>query len=203
MVHKEYIKNYFEEVKNICDNLDINEINKAIEILFEAWKNDNHVYLMGCGGSASTASHFAGDLSKTTIVKGKKRFRAISLVDNVPCVSAWTNDEGWGSVFKGQIENFIKPGDVAVALSVHGGKGKGNAGEWSQNLTAALQYVKDNNGKCIGLAGFDGGAFKEICDACIIVPKESTPLVEGFHCDIQHLIIFRLKELIANYEEQK
>jgi D-sedoheptulose 7-phosphate isomerase len=197
--HEEYIENYLSHVVDIANTIDVSEISKAIDILFEAWKNENHVYLMGCGGSASTASHFAGDLSKTTKVDGKKRFKAISLVDNTPVVSAWTNDEGWESVFKGQIENFMKPGDVVIGLSVHGGKGMGNSGTWSQNMTIAMQYVKDHGGKAIGIAGFDGGAFKDICDACIIVPKNSTPLVEGFHSDIQHMIIFRLKELITNY----
>ena len=201
MSHEDYISSYLDEVKDICGKLDYNEIDRAINILFEAWKSGNHVYLMGCGGSASTASHFAGDLSKTTISKGKKRFKALSLVDNTPCISAWTNDEGWHSVFKGQIENFMKPGDVAIGISVHGGAGKCNADEWSQNITNAMQFVKSNGGKCIGLAGFDGGAFRELCDACIVVPKESTPLVEGFHGDIQHMIIFRLKELIEKHEE--
>lgn len=196
-----YIEDYFEGIKEIAGNIDNMEISKAIDILLEAWKNGNNVYFIGCGGSAGTASHFAADLSKTTIVPGKKRFKAYSLVDNTSLVTAWANDEGWGSVFKGQIENFMKPGDVVVGLSVHGGEGSGNAGRWSQNLTLCMQYAKDNGGKCIGLAGFDGGAFKELCDACIIVPKESTPLVEGFHCDIQHLIIFRLKELIEGYED--
>lgn len=198
-----YIDDYLAHVVDITAKIDKKEIDKAIDILFEAWKNDNHVFLMGCGGSASTASHFAGDLSKTTIVPGKKRFKALSLVDNAPAVSAWTNDEGWHSVFKGQIENFMKPGDVVIGLSVHGGAGKGNAGAWSQNLTSAMQYVKDNKGKCIGISGFDGGAFNELCDASIVVPKNSTPLVEGFHGDIQHLIIFRLKELIANHDSKK
>jgi len=197
-----FIREYLKDVKGICDSLDVESVDRAIAILFEAWKNGNHVFLMGCGGSASTASHFTADLLKTTIVPGKKRFKAISLVDVTPCVSAWTNDEGWESVFRGQIENFMKPGDVVIGISVHGGKGKGNAGAWSQNLTSAMQYVKDAGGRCIGLAGFDGGAFKDICDACIIVPKNSTPLVEGFHCDIQHMIITRLRELIMGHGEQ-
>lgn len=202
MSNEGYIRDYLSDVKDVCDKVDIKEIEKAIDILFEAWKKGNHVFVMGCGGSAATASHFAGDLSKTTIVEGRKRFKAISLVDNTPSISAWINDEGWESVFMGQIENFMKPGDVVIGISVHGGSGKGNAGAWSQNLTKAMQYVKDSGGKCIGLAGFDGGAFKELCDSCIIVPKNSTPLVEGFHCDIQHIIIFRLKELIRLYEEK-
>jgi D-sedoheptulose 7-phosphate isomerase len=198
--HTEYINQYLADVEDIIKKIDKKEINKAINILFDAWKNDKHVYFMGCGGSAGTASHFAADLSKTTMCKGKKRFKSISLVDNPSLTTAWINDEGWENVFKGQIENFMQPGDVVVGLSVHGGSGKGNALAWSQNLTKAMQYVKDNGGKAIGIAGFDGGAFKEITDACIIVPKDSTPLVEGFHGDLQHLIIFKLKEMIAEYK---
>ncbi len=195
-MNKEFIQTYLEDVKDIASQIDREEINKAIKILFDAWKTDNHVYFIGCGGSAGTASHFAADLSKTTMCKGKKRFKALSLVENPSLTTAWINDEGWENVFVGQIENFMKPGDVVVALSVHGGSGKGNALAWSQNLTKAMAYVKDHGGKAIGLAGFDGGAFKELADACVIVPKNSTPLVEGFHSDIQHMIIFRLKELI-------
>ena len=200
-MHMEYIENYLKEVKGIADKIDRKQLNSAIEILFDAWKNNKNVYFIGCGGSAGTASHFAADLSKTTMAKGKKRFKSISLVDNPSLTTAWINDEGWENVFVGQIENFMQQGDIVVALSVHGGKGKGNAGAWSQNLTKAMQYVKDNGGKAIGIAGFDGGAFRELADACIIVPKNSTPLVEGFHGEIQHMIIFRLKELIAEYKE--
>ncbi len=199
-MNAKYIQNYLDEVKDIANKIDQNEISKAIDILFEAWKNNKNVYFMGCGGSAGTASHFAADLSKTTMCDGKKRFKSISLVDNPSLVSAWTNDKGWENVFVGQIENFMQPGDVVVALSVHGGKGRDSALAWSQNLTKAMSYVKEHGGKTIGLAGFDGGSFTELGDACIIVPKDSTPLVEGFHGDIQHLIIFRLKQLIEEYK---
>ena len=194
---EEYVDAYLEDVADIAGRIDRGEIKKAIEILYEAWRRGSHVYFMGCGGSAATASHFAADLSKTAIVPGKRRFKALSLVDNAACITAWTNDEGWDSVFQGQIENFMQPGDVAVGISVHGGKGKASAGAWSRNITKAMQYAKDNGGRCIGIAGFDGGAFKELCDACIVVPKESTALVVGFHGDIQHMIVFRLREMIA------
>ncbi len=199
MSHKDFIDGYMKDVSDIIATIDRDQIEKAISILFEAWKKGNNVYVMGCGGSSSTASHFSADLSKTTLSPGKKRFKAHSLVDVTPLVSAYTNDEGWESVFVGQIENFIQEGDVVVGFSVHGGKGKGNAGAWSQNMTKAIQYVKDHGGKAIGFAGFDGGAFKELCDATIIVPKNSTPLVEGFHGDVSHLVIFRLKELIEKH----
>lgn len=199
--NSDYIDHYFDQVIDITKKIDRPEIDRAISILFDAWKSDSQIFVFGNGGSASTATHFAADLSKTTIIKGKKRFRGISLFDNVPLVSAWINDEGWQNVYTGQLKNLYQKGDVAIAISVHGGAGKGNAGEWSQNLTRGLQYVKDNGGKTIGISGFDGGSFNELCDASIVVPKDSTPLVEGFHCDIQHLIIFRLKQMIKDYKE--
>jgi len=84
-----------------------------------------------------------------------------------------------------------------VVISVHGGSGADKAGIWSQNLLKAAKFVKDNGGKVIGLAGFDGGVLKQIADACIVVPINSTPQVEGFHVVLTHLICARLRELIA------
>lgn len=193
-MNKEYIDSYFQDAKRIIDEIDREEIDKAIEIFFQAWKDGKQVFFMGNGGSASNATHFTADLAKTTMVKGKKRFRAIGLTDCIPLVSAWTNDEGWGSVYRGQLENLMNAGDVVVGLSVHGGSGSGNAGQWSQNLMQAVQFAKDNGAKTIGFSGFDGGAMKRECDACVVVPAESTPQVEAFHSVLQHLIIFRLKE---------
>lgn len=199
----DYIDNYLKEIKEIIEKIDRLQIERAIDILFDAWKKDKNVFFIGNGGSASTATHFAADLSKTTIVPGKKRFKGLSLCDNVPLTSAWINDEGWENVYVGQLENLSQPGDVVVAISVHGGSGKGSAGKWSQNLTKAMQHIKDKKGKVIGMAGFNGGAFKDIADACIIVPKDSTPLVEGFHADIQHLIISRLRERMQGAREDE
>jgi D-sedoheptulose 7-phosphate isomerase len=203
MNNLKYISDYLNEIKDIIEKIDRRQIDRAIDILFDAWKTDKHVFFFGNGGSASTATHFAADLSKTTIIPGKKRFKGISLCDNVPLTSAWINDEGWENVYVGQLENLCQSGDVAVAISVHGGSGRGSAGQWSQNLTKAMQFVKDIGGKVIGMAGFDGGAFKDLADVCIIIPKDSTPLVEGFHADIQHLIIFRLREKIQGAQDDE
>lgn len=79
---------------------------------------------MGCGGSASTATHFAADLAKTTMVDDNPGFKAISLVDNIPLVSAWVNDKGWGSIFAGQLGPWLTRNDVVVGFSVHGGTNK-------------------------------------------------------------------------------
>ena len=179
---------YLEEVLEISRKLDRNSIDRAIAILHDAWKSDNQVFVFGNGGSASTATHFACDLNKWVSDKAERKFRAFALVDNIPLVSALTNDNGWGDVYYEQLRNFFRKGDVVVAISVHGGSGSDKAGPWSQNLLKAVKYAMDNGGKVVGLSGFDGGVLKQVSDACVVVPADSTPHVEGMHLVLTHLM---------------
>jgi D-sedoheptulose 7-phosphate isomerase len=197
MKHEDFVNRYFQEFDSITRQISRNDINIAIEILYEAWKEGKQVFLAGNGGSASTAAHFASDLAKFTAVSGKKRFRSVSLNDNIPLVSALTNDLGWENVYVEQLMNLMQRGDVFVPISVHGGSGADSAGLWSQNLLKAAKFVQENGGKVVGLTGFDGGAIKQMADACIVVPINSTPHVEGFHAVLTHLICARLRELIG------
>jgi D-sedoheptulose 7-phosphate isomerase len=201
MENEKQIEQYFNEIKDICDNISREDIDNTIELLFDAWKNGNNVFFCGNGGSAGTANHFMCDLFKVTIVGDKKRFKAHCLNDNVPLMTALINDEGWENLYIEQLKNLFKKGDVLVCLSVHGGSGKDKAGAWSQNLLKAMDYVKKNGGKTICFSGFDGGAMKNIADVCIVVPFEATPHVEAFHVVLQHLIAFRLKEKIMEYND--
>jgi D-sedoheptulose 7-phosphate isomerase len=189
---------YLEEVSKIAAKLDRGSIDDAIGILYEAWKNDNQVFTVGNGGSASTATHLACDLNKWVSDEAVRKFRAFSLVDNIPLVSALTNDNGWGDVYYEQLRNFFRRGDVLVAISVHGGSGSDKAGPWSQNLLKAVKYAKDNGGKVVGMSGFDGGVLKTASDACIIVPANSTPHIEGMHLVLTHLMCEQLKGLISS-----
>ena len=188
---------YLTESQDILRKLDRGAIDRAINILFEAWKNDNQVFVAGNGGSASTSTHFACDLNKWVSDEAERRFRAFALVDNIPFVSALTNDNGWGEVYVEQLRNFFRKGDVLVAISVHGGSGSDKAGPWSQNLMRAVKYAKENGGKVVGLSGFDGGALRTVADACIVVPAESTPHVEGMHLVLTHLMSEQLRTLIS------
>ena len=172
---------------------------KVVETLLDCYKRGGTVFTMGCGGSASTATHFAADLAKTTMIDNKLGFRSMALVDNVPLVSAWTNDKGWGTVFEGQLRAWLTKNDVLVGFSVHGGNQRGDeAGPWSQNLVAAMKLAKERGAKIIGFSGFDGGAMKEMSDVCFVIPTQSdvngTPLVEAMHVVLHHSIIFDLKE---------
>ncbi|MFC1914664.1 SIS domain-containing protein [Chloroflexota bacterium] len=196
MENREFIEKYLQEVKEIADAIPVVNIDKAIELLFLAWQNGNQVFICGNGGSASTATHFACDLAKTTAIPDKKRFRTECLNDNIPLMLAIINDDGFNNLFYEQLRNKFQKGDILICISVHGGSGKDKAGLWSQNLLKAMNYVKENGGKNIGLSGFDGGAMKEIADTCIVVPMNSTPHVESFHLVLEHIICSRLRQRI-------
>jgi D-sedoheptulose 7-phosphate isomerase len=201
MENEKEIETFLSEIKDICDNISREDIDKVIEMLFSAWQNGNKVFFCGNGGSAGTANHFMCDLFKVTIVEGKKRFKALCLNDNVPLMTALINDDGWDNLYIEQLKNLFEKGDILICLSVHGGSGKDKAGAWSQNLLKAMDYVNKNGGKTIGFAGFDGGAMKELADVCIVVAFEATPHVEAFHVVLQHLIAFRLKEKIKSFND--
>lgn len=199
MTYQKQIKGYLEDLKKITDSISVDDIDKAISILNEARQRGNKIFLIGNGGSASTATHFACDLNKYTSVEGDRRFKAISLEDNTPLLTALINDEGWENVYSYQLENLMDDGDCLVAISVHGGTGKDKAAAWSQNLLKAVKIIQARGGKAIGIVGFDGGVLREVCDASIVVPIESTPQVEGFHLVLTHLIC----DILRNAFEKK
>jgi D-sedoheptulose 7-phosphate isomerase len=192
-----FVKEYLLELESVAKRVSQADINAAMKLLLDAWKEGRQVFVAGNGGSASTATHFTCDLAKFTAVEGKMRFRVVCLNDNIPLVSALTNDLGWDNVYLEQLKNLMNKGDVLVVISVHGGSGADKAGIWSQNLLKAAKYVQDNGGKVLGLAGFDGGALKIAADACIVAPVNSTPQVEGFHAVLTHLLCAGLRECIA------
>lgn len=197
MDNRTYIRNYLADIRNICDRVSVEEIDKAVELLFDAWKNGKHVFVCGNGGSASTATHFACDLAKSVAPEGKLGLNADCLNDNIPLMLAIINDIGFDNLFYDQLKTKFGNGDVLVCISVHGGAGKDKASLWSQNLLKAMRYAKDMGGKTLGLSGFDGGPMKDAADVCVVVPANSTPLVESFHVVLQHLIVFRLKEKLG------
>ena len=115
------------------------------------------------------------------------------------CISALTNDEGFAHIFSEQLRSLMRPRDVLIGISVHGGSGADKAGAWSQNLLRAMQVAKEEfQATVVGFSGFDGGAFRHVADVCLTVPFPSTPQVESFHLALEHLITFCLKEKIAN-----
>mgnify|MGYP006089379029 FL=1 len=156
------------------------EIKKIIDVLINARDKGNSIYVMGNGGSGSTASHFVSDLLKTAILKNKNRFNAISLVDNIPVILAWSNDVSFDDIFEQQLVNYLHDGDVVIVFS-----GSGN----SQNILKALKYCSKLNITSIGFSGSTGGKMKKLCTMCLTVPSTDMLLIESSHVVICHCII--------------
>lgn len=175
--------------QNVCINniiSDINTIEKIVDTLIDARDKGSKIFTMGNGGSGSTASHFVSDLLKTAITKGDRRFSAISLVDNVPVILAWSNDVSYEDVFVEQLKNFLTKGDVVIGFS---GSGK------SKNVVNALKYGKKNGAFCIGITGMSGGELPKICNVCFVVPSDNMLTIESMHLLVCHCIIETIRSL--------
>ena len=183
-------------VKTTCDSISRNAIESAVDLLYDAWKNEKRVFVIGNGGSASTATHLACDLAKNVSIHGKRGLKAMALNDNVPLVSALTNDAGFDNIFTEQLQNWLEKGDLVVALSVHGGVGRDRADPWSQNIMKALEFAQSHGAKTLAITGFDGGAMKNMVDVWINTPAMETFQVEALHVVVHHLLCECLKSRI-------
>jgi D-sedoheptulose 7-phosphate isomerase len=186
---KQFTDGYFLELKQTIDEISMDKVECIVRMIQEAYRNNKYVFIMGNGGSASTASHFACDLGKGTICEGKPRFRVMSLNDNMPLITALSNDFGYERVFIEQLMNLVNPGDLVISIT-----GSGN----SPNILKAVEYAKKQGAKTIGLIGFGGGELKEMVDEHITVSNINYGQVEDIHLILCHAISQYFKELIEN-----
>jgi D-sedoheptulose 7-phosphate isomerase len=159
------------------------------EKLYRANRNDKQVFTLGNGGSASTASHMAADLAKNTIGTNMRRFRVMSLNDNAAILTSLANDLGYENVFREQLENLVRPGDLLIALSASGR---------SPNVLKALRYAQAQCAQTACLLGFEGGDAASLCDVAIIVPTEHYGVVEDVHLIINHILVDYFKAKLAD-----
>lgn len=187
---EKYIENFLEDVSKQLKEIHWEEVALAIKLLQSAYDYDGRIYVLGNGGSAAIASHFANDLNKTVFgYKGEKkmkRFQAVCLADSVPSLTAWANDVDFESVFSEQLKNFAQEKDVLLAISSSGN---------SPNIVKALETAKNLHLSIIGFSGFDGGKLMGSSDAKIHINSSRYEIVESCHQTICHLIINYFSEL--------
>lgn len=179
---------YFNEVGRVTADLPFPAIDQIVRTLIEAYESSRRIYLFGNGGSAALASHFACDLGKGAANGSGKRFQALALTDNIPLMTAWANDAKYEDIFAEQLVNFVRPGDIAFAIS-----GSGN----SPNVLKALRVAREFEALTIGLTGFRGGQMKDLCDVCLIVPSDNMQIIEDLHLSITHAVFTALRATIC------
>lgn len=181
------VESYIATLQATLSRLPWDDIRAVIVVLHQARLEGRQVFVMGNGGSAATASHFACDLGKGAALPGYPLFRVIALTDNMPVFSAYANDCGYEHVFARQLENLLQPGDLVIGIS-----GSGN----SPNVLNAVDLARQRGAKTIGLVGFDGGRLKEMVDLCIHVGNGCMEQVEDIHVILAHLMSTVLRQLL-------
>jgi len=181
----EQIQNYISTLQQTMSQLPQPLISEVINVLQHARMQGNQVFIMGNGGSASTASHFVCDLAKNTRNDGLPHLRAIGLAGNMEIFSAYGNDEGYESVFSQQLINLINPGDVVIAISASGN---------SMNVVNAVEEAQKHSATTIGFTGFDGGRVGKLVDIHIHVDSKIIEHVEDIHLMLEHMIVRTIKD---------
>ena len=171
------LREYLDGDGDALKNLDAAPVAKASAAIAEAYKRDSAVFIMGNGGSGSTASHAAYDFNISVSGQLKKRFRFISLCDNITTLLALSNDYGYENVFYMQIKDVLKEGDIVICIS-----GSGN----SENVVKVAEYARSVGCKVISFTGFDGGRLIELADYPVHVAMNDMKKAEDCHVVLLH-----------------
>jgi D-sedoheptulose 7-phosphate isomerase len=190
----ETVINYFAELEQMMREISLPHLQRVLQLLERAYHDGHRIFIMGNGGSAATASHFALDLAKNTIIPGMPRLKAISLTDHVPLITAWSNDTAYEHIFAEQLANLIEPGDVAVGISSSGN---------SLNVINALLLARRSRAYTIGLLGAQGGRIKELVDAYVLAPGKNIEEEEDAHMILSHIITRHMREIVRSYAERQ
>ena len=181
----EYAKRYFEEVQTIAKSIELDTIEKMVQIIEGVKKKQGRLFFIGVGGSAANCSHAVNDFRKIGGIE------CYTPNDNVAELTARTNDEGWDTEYGPWLEcSHISDKDAVFVLSVGGGSKENNV---SVNLIHAIDVAKKGGAKVLGIIGRDGGYTGTVVDACVIIPTQSpdtiTPHAGAWQAVVWHMLV--------------
>ncbi len=182
---KEWINDYVQAQKLALDSIPAEAVGRLIERLRQALLENRHIFVFGNGGSAANASHFVTDLGKGSSDKLGRRFRCLSLNDNVSWLTALGNDYSYDDVFVRQLENYGQPHDLVLTMSVSG---------QSPNVVKAVQWANEHGLETIALVGGKRGALAKIARHVIVIESTHYGRVEDAQMTICHLLCYAFME---------
>ncbi len=182
---QQWITDYIKAQKAAHDSIPVEGVARLTQTLRDALKDDRQIFVFGNGGSAANASHFATDLGKGSSDKLGKRFRVLSLNDNVSWMTALANDYAYEDVFVAQLKNYGKPGDLAIGVSVSGN---------SPNCVKALEWAKNHGLKTAALVGAKRGRMAELAEQVLVINDTHYGRVEDAQMGILHLLCYAFME---------
>ena len=182
------IQKYWHELTFAMQEMPFHVLDQLAEVLLDCQKRNSTVFLLGNGGSAATASHFACDLAKGTRTNNVPAFRVITLNENVPLMTAWANDTNYERIFAEQISALVRPNDVVILISVSGN---------SPNILAAAVAARQADAIVVALTGQSGGSLASLADLLVCVPTQSIEQVEDAHLIIAHSLCVVLRKRLS------
>jgi D-sedoheptulose 7-phosphate isomerase len=177
---------YLDRISEELNRVDLAELRRWADLIFEAWQGERFVFIFGNGGSGTTATHMSEDLGKSTLRpehlndEKRKRLKVMSLTDNLGWILAVGNDCGYDQIFVQQLMNYGGPGDLAIAIS-----GSGN----SPNVLAAVDWANRHGLVTLGLTGFEGGKLRSMAQHTLHVPLTDMGMVESIHLALFHWVL--------------
>ena len=196
------LQEYREREIEVYKSMDLESVNKVMQVLEDARLSGRRIFICGNGGSAATASHYAGDFNKgvnmrivglggyikdgipnADKMKGIPLYNFECLSDNVPTMMAVSNDESYAECFRFPLSVKMKEGDIVIGIS-----GSGN----SSNVVNAMLYAKEHGGKTIAIVGYSGGKMKQIADYSIHVDINDMQIAEDLHMVLDHMMMWAL-----------
>jgi D-sedoheptulose 7-phosphate isomerase len=183
------VDNYLTKLSTAIDVIDKNTLSDVINVLLSVAEKGGTVYLLGNGGSASTASHMQNDFNCSQITLPNKRFNFCCLADNFATITALANDIDYEEIFRFQLERKLNPGALVLAIS-----GSGN----SQNILKAAEYAKKMGNGVIAMTGFDGGKLYAMADYNLHIPINDMQVTEDIHLVFNHIMICAIKSYYSD-----
>jgi D-sedoheptulose 7-phosphate isomerase len=180
-----WISEYIAAQKAAHDSIPVEGVARLIELFRQILREDRQIIVFGNGGSAANAAHFMTDLGKGASDKMGKRFRVICLSSDVSWITALGNDYSYDDVFAGQLQNYGRPGDVAMGISVSGN---------SPNCVKALEWAKKNGLHTVALVGAKRGRMAEIAEHSLVIKDTHYGRVEDAQMGICHLLCYAFME---------
>lgn len=185
------LTDYVGGLTHVLNQIDNGAFEAIVDAIRDAHDRDAVIFICGNGGSAATASHMVNDLVKAPAdASGCRPFRAISLTDCVPLMTALANDVDYGQAMARQLEALGRPGDLLVAIS-----GSGN----SQNVLEAARVAREKGMRIIGLTGYQGGKLGPVSDIHLNVPCNCIAQVEDAHLIVEHAVVEKLKVVFGGH----
>lgn len=186
-------KEYLDELKDKIDQIELFHLEDAVQILRSAYECGKTIFVIGNGGSAATANHFAADFEKNAIKNGGPRPRILSLSSSTEKILAYGNDFAFDRVFSEQLDCLGKESDAVVFISASGN---------SPNIVKALDFAKSRGIKTVGLSGFKGGYLKNNVDVSLHAAVDSYEIAEDMHSIFLHMIVCRFKQIYAEVPKE-